>query len=142
MIGGHITGAEAVARAERHVESLSSSRQAYSVEFTVACRQEIERALVRILQDRARHFDVIITEDGLNMSISVQANSEVGKAIYYGTQPHSVVARSGQSMPMSGNRFMQAEHPGTKAQKPKIDMAVKEAIATAKASMGYLGSRG
>lgn len=142
MISGNITNIEGLTSVQQHLEGLQASRQTYMVQFAIACRQSIEQALVGLLADRARHFNIQIEQDGQRMSIKVVAASDVGKYLYYGTPSHEIVAQSGQAMPLGGNRFMKANHPGTKGMKKKIDAAVQQAVADAKASMGQLGARG
>ena len=142
MISGKVSNEQATELIERHVEILAASRQSYMVEFAVAVRQFIQQELVRVLQDRVRHFEIQIEQDGMNIAVKVVAISDVGRYIYYGTQPHTMVARSGEPMPMGGNRFMRAEHQGTKGMKEKIDNAITQGISDAKQAMGQLGMRG
>lgn len=141
MIRGSVKNVGAVDDALRYVEGLQGARQTYMVQYSIACKQFIEQELNAVLGDKIKHFEVRIEQEGMRFGVSVHAVDDVGRYIYHGTPAHQIVAKGGKAMPDGGNRFMQANHPGTRPMKKEIDNAVAKAVNYAKNSMGTLRGR-
>lgn len=112
-----------------------AQRQSVVLErLAVMAKFFIEERLAAAIGDQKRHFTVSILPASQGINVQVKVNSDIGRYIYYGTNPHYIT--SSAPMPINnGNFAYKVYHPGTPSRKQEIDAAIRDGYAMAAASV-------
>lgn len=137
MIRANVKGLGGAKRIEAQLREYEMGKRAKTIQIIAALHFAIKANLALELgAEKAEHFDVAMTPLGAGTSayIVVAPADEIGTYIMEGTEPHTIV---GQSMPIGDGLFANVvSHPGQRAERERIEAAVRNAFAEVVGIMG------
>lgn len=136
MIHGRVDN-RATKNVKQRILDLESKLFEYHMQYATMLRSLMESNVRQAIGEKSKHFNFSIEGNGMNVAVKMTFADDVGKYLYYGTQPHKISTTGEKAMPIGGNLFAkEVNHPGTKPMKPVIDQAIAQAKSQTDAILG------
>jgi hypothetical protein len=136
MIKSKIKNLLGIKKIAEKIDNIVHRSQIHETQLVLSIRQAVEMELSNLLGDDIKHFNINIQSNGMNPGVSISCADDIGKFIYYGTNPHGIYA-GGRAMPVGDNKFAaRVRHPGQKPKKREIDEAIRRGILIGRSAAG------